>query len=581
MILEHALDYARRGFRVMPLHTPQPDGSCSCRNPKCDSVGKHPRTMAGLKDATTDQAQIAKWWDMWPTANVGIATGAESNLVVLDIDPRHGGTESVKTLQAKHGQFAEKVWANTGGGGWHILFAHPGVKVRNIQNRPDKLGAGVDVRGDGGYIVAPPSLHASGNLYSWGCELPERLPQMPAWLRDLLCEPERAEVLRDAEAGDVPEGARNNTLTSLAGSMRRRGMDEAEIYAAISAVNERRCNPPLEDEAVRKIANSVSRYQPDDPAFVFPEKVVPEGQRPDGIHFVSDFRDRVRHLYRSGMRGGLSTGIPALDWNYTVKPGQWTVVTGMPSHGKSAVLDQILHNLADLHGWKMAITSIENQPLERHAAQLLSLHAGEPFGKGDVPRMSEATMEGALDWLDEHFVFILPDEGGCTVSGILDRVEWADANHFEVQGVVVDPWNELEHRRPANMTETEYVSQSLTRLRRFARAKNKHLWLVAHPTKLQKDLKTGNYPVPTLYDISGSAHFRNKADMGLSVWRDVTNEGTATEIHVQKVRFRECGKVGKVELYFDIVTGRYSELPADQSRHFYSNEQEKDYLGRM
>jgi twinkle protein len=234
---------------------------------------------------------------------------------------------------------------------------------------------------------------------------------------------------------------------------------------------------------------------------------------------------------------------------------------GMPSHGKSAVLDTILHNLVELHGWKIAITSIENQPLERHAAQLIAIHEGLPFGEGDVPRMDAATMERGLAWLDEHFVFILPDEGGCSVGGILDCVAWTDAQGFVTQGVVIDPWNELEHKRPAGMNETEYVSQSLTRLRRFARMKEKHLWLVAHPTKLQPDVKTGEYPVPNLYHISGSAHFRNKADMGISVWRDMLNESSPTEVYIQKVRFRECGKVGKVELYFNVVSGRFDERP--------------------
>jgi twinkle protein len=112
--------------------------------------------------------------------------------------------------------------------------------------------------------------------------------------------------------------------------------------------------------------------------------------------------------------------------------------------------------------------------------------------------------------------------------------------------------------------------------------KEKHLWLVAHPTKLTKDPKQGTYPVPTLYDISGSAHFRNKADMGLSVWRDVMNEHSPTEVHVQKVRFRECGRIGKCELYFDVVSGRFTETVPQYERYMRRvDHQEREAEQRM
>ena len=563
-MIESALEYARRGFKVFPLHTPDASGRCSCHKADCDSIGKHPRTMSGLTDATDDEAQIRRWWDMWPDANIGIRTGEVSGFVAVDVDPAHGGTASLKQLLEDYGSLEEKYFAKTGGGGWHILFAHPGFYVKTTNSRAQKeptFGNGIDIKGDGGYIVASPSLHVSGNRYAWGENLPERIPNLPQWLKVKLASAVStpAGPIGDVEGALIPEGKRNVTMASLAGTMRRRGMGEAEIYVALAEVNHR-CQPPLEDAVIRKISHSVSRYAPEDPAFVYPERVQMEGEKPEGVYFVPDFANRVRKLYRAGMGGGVSTGVPSLDYHYTVKPGQFTLITGIPSHGKTAVLDCILYHLAELHDWKFAITSIENQPLERHAAQLLSLYIGKPFGKGDVARMSESEMDEGLEWLAEHFVFILPNEGGCTVSGILDCIDWVDSSDFSVQGIVIDPWNELEHRRPPGMNETEYVSQSLARMRRFARSKEKHLWLVAHPTKLQKDVKTGNYPVPTLYDVSGSSHFYNKADNGLSVWRDVKEEGSATQIHVQKIRFRECGRPGMVELYFDVTSGRFTDV---------------------
>lgn len=557
-LLTTALLYASHGWNVFPLHTPDAEGRCSCHKATCDSIGKHPRTLNGLLDATTDPAIIKRWWAMWEDANIGIVTGADSGIIVLDVDPRHGGDVTLKQLLAKNEQLTEKVYAKTGGGGWHIVFQHPGFRIGNIQgtaDRPGVLGPGIDVRGDGGYIVAPPSLHASGQRYAWGVEF-DALPVMPAWLCELLAKPSAATPF--AVAGEIADGQRNQTLTSMAGSMRRRGMSEEAIYSALTVENEQRCNPPLVDADVRKIAHSIARYEPTDPAYIFPERTTMDGERPDGIYFAAELFDRIDALYEQGLTGGLSTGFPSLDYHYTVKPGQWTVITGAPSAGKTAVLDAILVNLVQLHGWKFCITSFENQPLERHAASLMSIWAGQAFGNCPVGRMDRATRDDAKKWLDKHFVFVLPSEGGATVGGILERAAWVQAER-EINGVVIDPWNELEHRRFPGITETEYVSQSLTRMRRFARDRAVHLWLVAHPTKLQKDIKTGTYPVPTLYDISGSAHFRNKADCGISVWRDVMNEKSATQIHVQKIRFRECGKPGVCDLYFDVVSGRFTE----------------------
>lgn len=558
-MIEHALAYAARGFRVFPLHTPDAAGRCSCHKPECANVGKHPRTMNGLTDATDNTEAVSRWWSMWPDANIAIATGAETGFVVVDVDPRHGGKEALKALLDAHGELTEKLYVATGGGGWHLLFKHPGFTVRNIQNRPERLGAGIDFRGDGGYVVAAPSLHASGQRYAWGkgCENADA-PEMPEWLKTLLHTPQTSAPVFSDEAGQVAQGDRHKYLTSLAGSMRRRGMSAEAMYAALSVENSRACVPPKSDEEIQKIAHSIAKYSPDDPAYIFPERVTLEGERPDGIYRVSELSDEIDALYEKGRQRGATTGWAGVDVHYTVKRGQWTIVTGMPSHGKSSVLSALLVNLAIFHGWRFAICSPENQPLADYAAELMSIWSGEPFDTGVSGRMSRATLAEAKAWLDEHFVFVLPDEGGCTVGGILERALYVH-NEKPIHGLVIDPWNELEHRRPSNMNETEYVSQSLTRMRRFARDNELHLWLVAHPTKLQKDIKTQTYPVATLYDISGSAHFYNKADFGLSVWRDVKNENEPTQVHVQKARFRWCGKPGVVELYFDVTNGRFTE----------------------
>jgi twinkle protein len=126
----------------------------------------------------------------------------------------------------------------------------------------------------------------------------------------------------------------------------------------------------------------------------------------------------------------------------------------------------------------------------------------------------------------------------------------------------MDPWNELEHERPSHMNETDYISDCLSKIRHFCKRHNIHIWVVAHPTKLQKaTTKEGKeqYPVPTPYDVSGSSHWRNKAFNCLSIYRDPASSDNTVEIHVQKIKYKKNGRVGKATLFYDRLTGRYSD----------------------
>lgn len=226
-----ALEYARQGRPVFPCHTPT-HGGCSCHRSACSSPGKHPRTPNGLRDASTDPQVVAAWWRRWPDANVGVVTGRPSGLVVVGVDPGHGGIDSMRQLVAEHGPLPPGPRVRTGSGGWHVVFAWPGQQVPNSAGR---VGPGVDIRGDGGYVVAPPSLHVAGGRYEWnrGGEP----PQLPDWLERLV-DPPRIErrVTREpipitdaldrwaaaALRGEIdrvrfaPEGTRNHTLNRAA-----------------------------------------------------------------------------------------------------------------------------------------------------------------------------------------------------------------------------------------------------------------------------------------------------------------------------------------------------------------------------
>jgi len=175
---EAALAYAAAGIPVFPLHSPC-DHGCSCRNPTCDNVGKHPRTPRGLHDATVDMQQVTEWWQRWPDANIGIPTGAASGYVVLDVDPRHGGNSSFAKLEKAHGRIST-ARSLTGSGGAHHWFRRGETEIRNSAGT---IGDGLDLRGDGGYVVAPPSVHLSGNPYRWIRRLEDGVDDQQDWLR--------------------------------------------------------------------------------------------------------------------------------------------------------------------------------------------------------------------------------------------------------------------------------------------------------------------------------------------------------------------------------------------------------------
>lgn len=173
-----ALLYRQRGWPVFPIHWLDGNG-CSCGRTDCSSPAKHPVAALaprGLLDATTDPDRITAWWQAEPRANIGIATGAVSGLVVADLDGRSG--ENAFELLNAGRPVDPTATVYTGGGGLHYYYVHPGSRIGNTAGR---LGAGLDVRGDGGYAVVPPSIHASGQPYVWLREAP--FAPMPEWLR--------------------------------------------------------------------------------------------------------------------------------------------------------------------------------------------------------------------------------------------------------------------------------------------------------------------------------------------------------------------------------------------------------------
>jgi twinkle protein len=275
----------------------------------------------------------------------------------------------------------------------------------------------------------------------------------------------------------------------------------------------------------------------------------------EGLFTVGDYAQEVMRLFYEGRARGISTGLPSLDHLYTVAAGQLSIVTGVPNHGKSEFLDQLMINLARLQQWAFGICSFENDP-PNQISKLVEKWTQLPFWDGPTMRMTSWNLEKAMADISEHFHFLRAEgEEAPTLAWILAKARIL-VMRFGIRGLVIDPYNEIEHRRPDNMTETEYVSHMLSQLKRFATAHGVHVWFVAHPAKLK--VEHGKTPVPTLYDISGSANFVNKADCGVVVHRG--QEAGTTDVYIRKIRFKWVGQQGKVTLGYDKVTGVYSDL---------------------
>jgi twinkle protein len=236
-------------------------------------------------------------------------------------------------------------------------------------------------------------------------------------------------------------------------------------------------------------------------------------------------------------------------------------------------LDALLVNLMH-QGWHTAIFSPENQPTALHAAKLLEKVSGKPFGHGPTERLTwEDITALSVEMLSSRFAFVkVPEEGARTVQSVIDAATpWLENFKGKKRALVIDPWNELEHHRPSNLSETEYISQQLSLARNWARANNVHFFIVAHPRnpgrKQDDDLKV---PRPDM--IAGSQHWWNKADCAVTVFRSFDPGGPSeVEIHVQKVRFKHVGMIGAVKLRYDRVTGRYHEIPNLEDVKAYRN----------
>ena len=273
-----------------------------------------------------------------------------------------------------------------------------------------------------------------------------------------------------------------------------------------------------------------------------------------GVRKISSVGSKVLELkHNPHLERGLDIGWPHLDLR--LKSGVY-VVTGIPGSGKSVWLDNVLIRSIKNHHWKWMVFSPENNPVQNHVKDLVEILSGKQLRELDDARIGEA-----VDVLDNFASFIEPPNNeALKIENIMRLIELYHESNG-INAFILDPYNEFSYTRPQGMSETEYVSLFMSEIRKITTKHELSCWIVAHPTKMRKN-DDGKYPVPTAYDIAGSANFYNKADQIVCVHREKNpkeNPDNITEIYVQKVKRKSNGTIGMCELRFDWKSNRFNE----------------------
>lgn len=509
-MISMATAYATRlGWPVFPLHWVE-GGVCSCGQHDCDRKGKHPLTDKGLHDASKDLDRIRQWWGKWPTANIGVPTGQDSGIDVLDIDLMRGGEDSLEVA----GEVPETVESLTGGGGRHLLFGH----VEGVRNRVDVL-PGVDVRGEGGYVVVPRSRHASGRTYEWEVDHRPSLTLVaawPPWLLKLVLNHRPVEA-PPSTPQKVVQGSRNATLTSIAGALRRRGFNAREIEALLAVANQERCQPPLDDREISGIAASVSRYTP-----VAPIAPVEGLELLDHRQLAERYNDHVERLRDRRVVFGL----PAVDEaTRCVAPGEVAVVMASSGVGKTILAQNIVRKNAEIGQVCSLFVSLE-QPAsmvyERYAQMATDLSGREIEARWEFDK-TDISQTVARMLTDRS----LTCEQGLDMAGIRKATTQARTRLGRLDLVLVDYLGLVQCG--GGKSAYERVSEVSKDMKRVAREQLVAMIVLCQVSR--QDGEEGNRPLPrTAGRDSGVT--REAADIVLGIyrpWLDMVGED-GTEI---------------------------------------------------
>ena len=272
----------------------------------------------------------------------------------------------------------------------------------------------------------------------------------------------------------------------------------------------------------------------------------------EGVVTIEDVTEDAIELFNAPEHKGLSTGWVEVDDHYRISHSEVTVVTGVPNMGKSEWMDALMINMIQNYGWKFGIFSAENFPIKHHLLKLVGKFASQPFYGQN--KMSEKTARDSMFILNDHIKFIGTQEDSVSIKSIMETAKLLNYR-YGLNGLIVDPWNTLEHKFGSGENETLYISRVLAELNAFAKMNEMHIWIVAHPKKMDND--NNRKPlVPSPYDISGSANWFNKCDNAITVHRHRSEDDDYVGIHIHKIRFQyKNGKPGMAKLNYDITQG--------------------------
>ena len=540
-VLKYALHYAGKWWPVLPLHTLiSTTQVCTCRQGSaCTSYAKHPIPMNGVKAATTDVTAIKQWWHKQPNANIGIATG--HGLLVVDIDPRHGG--SLEQL-AKRFSLPDTAMVQTGSAGWHLYFAYEG----DLKNSAGKLGEGIDTRGTNGYVVAPPSLHATGNYYAWANQLPPT--PLPQSLLDALSSPTKAKVYSSVQpvlleqttdlvpplipvtnatqllplaksAAAIPEGKRNSALLSMAGALRNQGASIDAITNALTAINLIQCTPPLTAAEVKRIAESANRWEQGTAAQA--------GIVPEIFTMASLFR----------------MSLPDPQWAIpTFLPVGVTLLAGKPKMGKSwlalALALAIAENRLALGTLPVTQGDVLYLGLEDSLRRIVD--RGAKLLQGRTPP-ENFTWAGVWNQL--------------STGGLADIEEWL-YKHKEARLVVIDTLAKVRPLTPSTSTGYSDDYAVMTPLKTIAEDNNVAILVIHHLRKMG---------APDVMDtISGTTGLTGATDCNMVLDRERGKDEAVLHITGRDVEEQE------LQLTFDAETTQWT-MQGNADRQGMSKEQ--------
>lgn len=427
--MDSILSMAAQGWPVLPLHYSTLTG-CSCGKNDCSSVGKHPMTRSGLKDASKAKIVIANWWNHQPMANVGILTGKESGLVVLDVDPRHQGDLSLIEIQKEFGALPNTLKVLTGGDGHHYYFRYPaGTQI--FGNRTN-MRPGLDIRSEGGYIVAPPSIHASKKQYQWDFKTQgHTIADMPKWLEEMILNKVNPKQTI-AKSSFLNDGNRNNGLCSIAGFLKSKGADNNEITSTLNAINQT-LSSPLKNQEVTKISQSIARYSPPKPIIEewavnqnLPETIPPSDltlqMLPACLQtWSNDISERMQVplefvagpaiVMFAGMIGRKAIVAPKQKDDWYVVPNLWGCLIAPPGSLKSPAISAVfkpMNNIANRAQHKYAETKklkAKEETIARTEIEALKDAYKIAVKRGNVERIQEVKdrLDLSLANFEENF----------------------------------------------------------------------------------------------------------------------------------------------------------------------------------